>query len=88
MDRKTQLDELQKDKDGNIITKPVVGWTAGTVADVAILLAVRYADSAAEFETPKTLQVILTPQQGLELAEVLTRRATAILRAESPSRPS
>jgi hypothetical protein len=30
--------EFKKDADGNIIVKPAVGWVAGPVAGIAVLL--------------------------------------------------
>jgi hypothetical protein len=72
--------DFELDADGKIITKPVMGWTIAPVAEIAVLVTVQYADRREELETGgKQIQLLLMPQQCLELAEVLTRQANRIL---------
>ena len=77
--------EFETDKNGNIITKPVTGYTIGPVAGMAVLLAIEYVESPAELESGKSkrIQLILTPQQTLEIADVMTRRAKSLLQPAS-----
>ncbi len=80
--------ELQKDKNGNIVTRPVTGWITGTVAGIAVLLAIQYADTPEEIATPsKQIQFGLMPQQCLELAEKLTTLAKRVLEDRSGRSP-
>jgi hypothetical protein len=73
--------QLETDENGDILTRPVTGWSIFPVAEIAVLLAVRYVETPEQLETGanKQLQLVLTPQQCLELAETLKRRANAIL---------
>ena len=76
--------ELAKDQDGNILTKPVTGWITGTLADIAVLLAIQYLESPLETENgDKLIQFVLTPQQSLEIAQKLTTLAKRLLEDES-----
>jgi hypothetical protein len=72
--------KLRTNKDGQIATCPVLGWTTGTVGGVAILLAIDYAETPEQIQTGgKSVQLVLTPQQSLELAEKLTTLANKTL---------
>ena len=75
--------DFEVDKNGNVITRPLMGWLAAPAAGIAVILAVHYAESDADIEnhTPKSLQLILTPHQCLELAELLTRQANNLITA-------
>ena len=78
------MPDLQKDERGNIITKPVTGWTTVPMAGIAVLLAIQYVETPQELGTlEKQIQFALMPQQCLELAEVLTRQANRVLRGDS-----
>ena len=80
--------ELQKDKNGNIVTKPVTGWITGTLAGIAVLLAIQYAETPEEIPNPgKQIQLALMPQQCLELAEKLTTLAKRVLEDRSGKPP-
>lgn len=72
---------FETDQQGNVITKPVTGYTTAPVAGIAVLLAVQYVESQAELETghSKQIQFVLTPQQSLEIADSLRRQAERIL---------
>jgi hypothetical protein len=73
--------EFEKDKNGDIITKPVVGFTTAPVAGMAVLLAIRYVETPEELESggSKQIQLILTPQQAQEIANSLARQGERIL---------
>jgi hypothetical protein len=79
--------EFDTDKDGNVITNPVTGWTSASFAGMGVVLAMHYADTPLALETgkSKSLQFALTPQQCLELAERLTKLAKHLLAGESSS---
>ena len=76
---------LQTDSAGDVLTKPVTGWTTGTVAGIAVLLAIQYVETPAELETgdSKQIQLTLTAQQSLELAKKLTTLAEILLADQS-----
>lgn len=79
--------QVQKDRDGNIISKPVMGWALMPVAGIAVLLAILYAETPQELETGDTRQIqfVLTPQACLELAERLTSIGKELLESHSPA---
>lgn len=74
---------LEKDKNGNIITHPVIGWITGTVAESAVLLAIQYAETPLALEKGeyKSLQLVLNPQESIVLAEALKKQGTFLLEA-------
>jgi hypothetical protein len=79
--------KLETDNSGNVITKPVTAWALRPVAEMAVLLVMRYINSPEEFETGgDQVQFVMTPQQCLELAEVLTRQAKAVLQTPPSSK--
>ncbi|HSZ74669.1 MAG TPA: hypothetical protein VK779_07610 [Rhizomicrobium sp.] len=81
-------DDLEKDSSGKIVTRPVKGWSVAPVADMFVFLQLRYAESPEELQGPgRVLQFGLLPAQALELAEMLTRQARAILDAPPPPAP-
>jgi hypothetical protein len=76
------------DADGNIKTCPVLGWTTVQAMGMAVLARIEYAETPEQLKTGATqaLQIVLTPQQALEIAETLTRQAMNILQGrELPS---
>lgn len=80
--------ELEKDNEGNIITRPITEWAIGPAGGVAVLLAVRYAERPEELESgSKQVQLVLMPEQALELAETLTRHAHRVLQTPTTERP-
>jgi hypothetical protein len=80
---------LDLDEKGNVITRPVLGWTTGPVAGMDVFLKLDYAENDAQLRTGgKALQCILTPQQALELAETLTKQAKRVLDAPTPTGPA
>ena len=82
------LDSLEKDAQGNIVTRPVMGWVTAPVAGMFVLLGLKYAETPEQLKSGgKTLQFGLLPAQALELAEMLTTQARSILDAPRPSDP-
>ena len=77
---------FETDSDGHIVTKPVTGWTTASLAGVSVLLAIQYAETpqALETEDSKQIQLVLMPQQCLELAEALKKAGKSLLEDQSP----
>jgi len=73
--------QFEKDKNGDIVTKPVTGFATAPVVGTCVLLAIQYVETPGELESGhnKQIQLILTPQQSLEIAESLTRQAERLL---------
>lgn len=83
------LADLEKNENGNIITKPVTGWITGTVAESGILLAIQYIEMPSEFGIGrKSIQFALTVQQTLDLVEVLTKLTKRLLNDKSSAENS
>lgn len=75
---------LEKDANGNIITRPVAEWITGTTAGIGVLLAIRHIGSPQELQSGgKWAQLALTPQQCLDLAARLTTLANKVLAPDS-----
>jgi len=81
---------FETDKDGNVITNPVTGWTSSTIAEIATILAIHYAPTPEALESgeSKSIQFVLTPKQCLELAARLTTLANTILGQPPPTKPA
>lgn len=75
------MGEFETDEHGDVILKPVTGWTVTHVAGVSVLAAIRYLETPEELETgeSKVVQLVMTPAMSLELAEVLTSAANKLL---------
>ena len=83
------LDGLETDAQGNIVSRPVMGWITAPVAGMFVLLGLKYAETPEQLKTGgKTLQFGLLPAQALELAEMLTRQARGILEAPQTEPPN
>lgn len=83
----SDTDGLEKDTSGKIITRPVKGFSSATIADMAVFLQVRYAETPEELKTKgKTIQFSLTPQQAMELASMMATQAKHILH-KAPDSP-
>ncbi len=79
---------LEINPDGTISTRPVLGWTTAAIAGTTVFLQIQYAEKPADIATGGlSLQVVLTPQQALELAETLTKQARRIVDAPIPPGP-
>ena len=81
--------ELQTDSNGNIIVRPLVGYTTRPIASSAVLLTVEYLETEEGLRTgySQSVQLGLTPQQCLELAEALSKAAKGILDVKYPEKP-
>jgi hypothetical protein len=75
---------LETDTKGNIIIRPVVGYTTHSIAGTSVLLAVQYVETEEGFHTGhgQVIQLGLTPRACLELAEALKSAAAGILGAK------
>jgi hypothetical protein len=71
----------ETDSDGNVIVKPVTGWTVAPIAEVAVLLAVQYADGQEERDQGdhKAIHLGILPRQCVELGQELIRLAGKLL---------
>jgi len=83
------LNVLETDNRGNLLEKPVVGWSVTTDRSITVNAAFEYEDSASVMR-PHTekIQLGLTPQQALQLAKGLTDIAKGILRGWSENQGS
>lgn len=80
---------FETNTDGNIITQPLIGWTAATWGDIAALLRIEYAESQQALQGPhKTVQLVLTAPQCLELSGQLRTLAEKILQRNQDQKPS
>jgi hypothetical protein len=76
---------FEVDENGELVIRPLTRWRIARVAESVVFLALQYSDSSADLRTGKrSLQLGLTPQQSLELADALIRQTHAIL-ADKPS---
>jgi hypothetical protein len=80
---------FKTDSNGNIITKPVTGWTTALVANSAVILAIEFLELKSN--EPQTaygdsIQFVLTPPQCQELSEILARAATAAMPKSADSK--
>src|SRR5271165_5545668 len=83
------LDVLETDSQGSVVEKPVVGWMVTTDQGVTVVAAFEYKDFASEVEQHRAkIQLGLTPQQALRLANALTDVARDILRGPSETQGS
>jgi hypothetical protein len=80
------IEELETDAAGNLLTRPILGCIVAPIGGMAILLKLQYAERPEELKTGgRSLQFVMTPQQGLEIAETLTKQARRILDAPPPA---
>jgi hypothetical protein len=76
---------LQTDSNGNVISFPVTEWQLRTLAGISILLTALYVRTPEELETEdrQQIQLAMTPQQCLQLAEALKKAAMSLLEDQS-----
>jgi len=69
--------DFETGEDGLVKSYPSCGWNTAIVANMALLIRLLYYPSkdAALSETPEGIQLVLTPQQCRELAQVLLQKA-------------
>ncbi len=78
------LNVLETDGHGKIAEKPVLGWSVTTDQGATVAVAFEYRDQpSGRKEELQKIQLGLTPQQALQLAQALTDIATDILRKAS-----
>ena len=80
------LNVLESDEQGNVVAKPVMGWSVTTLQGAAVLAAFEYAPSPSELETAndgRKIQLELTLAQSLQLAASLTEVVSHILKEVS-----
>jgi len=81
-------EDLEKDADGKIITRPIMGFSTAPIADMSIFLKVRYAETPEQLKAEgKAIQFALTPDQALELASMMMTQARRIL-DQKPDSPA
>ena len=75
-----RLNDLQKDANGNIITNPLTGWTTVMVGGSSLLVAIQYVDHPEQFANGgyHQVQIVMTPEQALLIADQLRDFATRI----------
>jgi len=76
----SDTDDLEKDAEGKIITRPIMGFSSAPIAEMSIFLKVRYAETPEQLKTEgKSIQFALTPEQALELASMMATQAKRII---------
>lgn len=72
------------DGEGRILVHPLTGWTVASIDSVGLLLQVEFALSKQEVESvaQHRMQLALTIEQALELADTILRRV-GTMRSES-----
>jgi hypothetical protein len=56
------IKQFETDTEGNVILKPVIGWTLTDVDAMNVLLQIRYEDGPEDIGTSgKAIQFVLTP---------------------------
>jgi hypothetical protein len=77
------IDSFDLDKHGNLVTQPVMEFKATDLAGTSVLLTVLYLQDLrelAEGGESQRVQLLLTAQKALELADLLKRAAERALR--------
>ncbi len=76
--------QFDMNQDGTVKACPLLGCLVISVANSAILLQLRYADTPADYASGgKVLQTVFGPMEALRLAQDLTEVATALLKKDS-----
>jgi hypothetical protein len=78
--------EYDLESNGNILTKPVMGWSISHAAGAALLLTIHYADTPEELQRLKfkPITLALTPILGLEIAEALKKHSQNLIDGIAP----
>jgi hypothetical protein len=67
---------FETDSKGQLVNRPLLGWTTANVTGAAVLLRLNYAETAAEMKNGgKKLQVTMRPEQARQLAAMLLEQA-------------
>jgi hypothetical protein len=79
--------QLETDESGNMVLRPVTDWITAAAANIVVVLGIQYTEMLAGGEiAKKSVQFGLTPQQCLELAEMLTKQAKTLLVDRPPGK--
>ncbi len=80
------MENFQKNPDGTIKVCPIVGYTIFTPLGMTCVMRLEYVHSEeallAHFskgEPPDAVQIVMHPQQALELSESLARAARKVM---------
>ena len=80
--------QYETDSSGNIKLKSIIGWEIGRVAGTSLFLTVQYAESTEHFRAGgSSVRFVLTPAQGLLLAEKLQTAGKSLLQPTPPNKP-
>jgi hypothetical protein len=84
----TDTEDLEKDANGKIVTRPIMGFSSAPIAEMSIFLKVRYAETPEQLKTEgKSIQFAMTPEQALELASMMATQARRIM-DQKPDTPA
>jgi len=70
--------------DGTIIAQPLVGYSMASAAGTTVLARLEYIDVKDGREIRGSVQLALTPQAAMQVADTLTKQARQILDAPVP----
>lgn len=76
--------KFEVNEDGNIVAWPVTGWVAAVVSETAVILKIEYLESSQGTDNAAYVQLHLTAQQTLGLAETLQKQARRLLQTRTP----
>jgi hypothetical protein len=78
--------QLRTNREGKVITNPVIEWNALPIAEISVLLTIKFfnCQKALQRNESKSIQLLLTPDQCLTLAADLVRGAKSILEDPLP----
>ena len=73
---KTVPNAFETDSKGQLVNRPLLGWTTANVSGGVVLLRLSYAETAAEMKNGgKKFQVSMTREQTRHLAAMLLEQA-------------
>lgn len=82
-------------KDGSIITRPLIGYDTAPVGGMFVLTRLQYAENPDQLSaimsgaaTPPAVQIAITPDQADALAQRLSELAAHIRSQKTPSQSS
>jgi hypothetical protein len=76
-----EASEFACNANGKVIVNPVTGWSVASVDAMAVLCRVEYLAHEVEPAAAEhsNVQLLLTPEQAIELADVLVAQANRVL---------
>jgi hypothetical protein len=82
-----ELEQLETNAEGMVVTRPLLGWVTAPAMGMSVILRLNYAERPADIRTGgQWLQTVMTPQQALDLAEILTKQARRVFDSPQPQR--